>query len=287
MHHAQCLTLLLLVSCSVHGMENKQAPLAWNAEQYKNNSSPQQLAAIAILDLVSFNDCKDVLDIGCGDGKITRYIAQEKAPHAVTLGIDLSKAMITCAQKTHGFVKNLNFEQVDITEFNSQQKYDLITAFSSLAWVKDQQKAFKNISHALKPSGKLVILDAHQDSAYLRARFGLFTDEKWKNYFVDYEIPYKAFTESTMEALLNNAGLKSVKMQKMNRLIIFPTREKIIETLRAIPAQLDRIPQERHDEFLNDILIAYTKEAPQKDDGSFELLFAPLMVIATCNIINH
>ena len=48
----------------------------WDAKNYHCNSSIQESAAMEILQYIQFQGFEKVLDIGCGDGKITAIIAR-------------------------------------------------------------------------------------------------------------------------------------------------------------------------------------------------------------------
>ncbi|MCP6756534.1 class I SAM-dependent methyltransferase, partial [Klebsiella pneumoniae] len=71
----------------------------WNAEEYHIHSQAQAYAALELLTSFNFKGDEQVLDIGCGDGKITSAIANS-LPNGIILGIDISQTMIEFAQKS-------------------------------------------------------------------------------------------------------------------------------------------------------------------------------------------
>ncbi|HIP38054.1 MAG TPA: SAM-dependent methyltransferase, partial [Desulfocapsa sulfexigens] len=48
----------------------------WNAKDYANNSSAQESWANELLEKLALKGNEHLLDIGCGDGKITHSIAK-------------------------------------------------------------------------------------------------------------------------------------------------------------------------------------------------------------------
>ena len=48
----------------------------WNAQDYEKHSLAQQKWARELLDKLSLHGTEDVLDIGCGDGKVTAEISR-------------------------------------------------------------------------------------------------------------------------------------------------------------------------------------------------------------------
>jgi trans-aconitate methyltransferase len=65
----------------------------WNPEDYQNNSSAQENIAQGIISGLDLGGNEHILDIGCGDGKVTAKLAK-LVPRGQVLGIDSSKEMI-------------------------------------------------------------------------------------------------------------------------------------------------------------------------------------------------
>jgi trans-aconitate 2-methyltransferase len=59
----------------------------WNAADYNRNSPAQQLWAQELIGKIRLSESERVLDIGCGDGKVTAAIAASVPKGSVT-GID-------------------------------------------------------------------------------------------------------------------------------------------------------------------------------------------------------
>jgi len=83
-----------------------------DAISYSKNSKLQWNIAMETIDLVQWAGSERVLDIGCGDGKITAQIASKLTRGAV-LGVDISKAMIdfACSHYPQAHYPNLAFEK--------------------------------------------------------------------------------------------------------------------------------------------------------------------------------
>ena len=67
---------------------------------------------------ITFNGDELVLDVGCGDGKITVELAN-LVPRGRVLGTDFSADMISHAKLTHN-VSNLEFQQLDAEDITSE-----------------------------------------------------------------------------------------------------------------------------------------------------------------------
>jgi SAM-dependent methyltransferase len=107
----------------------------------------------------------DILDVGCGTGAITADIATAVGPDGRVLGIDRDDANLAGAVQQYGGMKNLRFETVDIVtpgdRFNSS--FDIVTAARTIQWISEPQRAIGNMKKAVKPGGRVIVLDYNLD----------------------------------------------------------------------------------------------------------------------------
>jgi trans-aconitate methyltransferase len=108
----------------------------WNAADYAKNSSAQLLWAQELISKLALQGCESVLDIGCGDGKISAQLARA-LKNGNVLGIDLSTEMIRYASTQFSSAKypNLSFARMDATEIRLPQKFDVAFSNATLHWV--------------------------------------------------------------------------------------------------------------------------------------------------------
>ena len=150
----------------------------WDGTEYKENSAPQEFIALKVLKQVKFNGNENVLDMGCGDGKITLKIA-EKLKNGKVLGIDSSTSMIREAKNIQ--TKNLDFDVLDINNLNFKNKFDIILSFATLHWIEDHLSMLKKVYAALKDNGKIYF--ALLRSLPFPEMKDLFSQEKWIKHF--------------------------------------------------------------------------------------------------------
>lgn len=86
----------------------------WNPADYAANSSAQQSWARELIVKLQLRGDEQILDVGCGDGKVTAEIAGILKNGRVS-GIDSSPQMIGFARKTFPRAKysNLDFQVMD------------------------------------------------------------------------------------------------------------------------------------------------------------------------------
>src|SRR2546430_10274480 len=71
----------------------------WDAAEYSRRSSLQEAMAQEVLALLDLNGSERILDVGCGDGKITAQIASRASKGSV-VGVDPSRDMIRSEEHT-------------------------------------------------------------------------------------------------------------------------------------------------------------------------------------------
>lgn len=89
----------------------------WNPEDYERHSQSQQKWAGELIEKLDLSGTESVLDLGCGDGKVTAEIAKLVSQGSV-IGVDSSSSMIELAEKRHPSSQypNLSFKVMDARE---------------------------------------------------------------------------------------------------------------------------------------------------------------------------
>jgi len=165
----------------------------WDPEDYHKSSSEQQKWArelIAKLDLVGN---ERVLDIGCGDGKVTAEIARQ-LPSGWVLGLDSSEKMIRFAQKSFPpeDIPNLAFRLGDAARLDFQSEFEVVVSFACLHWVIDHLPVARGIERSLKPSGKALLQFGGKGNAtaVLEVADHVISTGRWIRYFQHFSSPW-------------------------------------------------------------------------------------------------
>jgi SAM-dependent methyltransferase len=109
-----------------------------------------------LLDAVGAGD--RVLDLGCGNGQLTR-LAAGKARHAT--GVDLSEPMLATAtaRAAAAGVSNVAFTRGDVQVHPfGRHAYDIALSRFGVMFYADPVAAFANVRRALRPGGRLASL---------------------------------------------------------------------------------------------------------------------------------
>jgi trans-aconitate 2-methyltransferase len=175
----------------------------WDGKQYKANSSPQEVSATEIIHSLDFNGSEFILDIGCGDGRITNAISH-LIPNGKLIGIDASTSMIAEATKHAATNDKLLFLEMGAEDFSFMERFDYIFSFHTLHWVKDKVKVFKNIYDHLKDNGKFIFITSGRENQNIA---NVFSSNQWQNQLKGHGQKFHSTDEHAIKSMLQEAGL--------------------------------------------------------------------------------
>eukprot|EP01031_Cornospumella_fuschlensis_P040885 gene40886-49875_t len=101
-----------------------------------------------------------VLDVGCGIGGTSRYLAKKFGTNAQVTGITLSPEQVKRASQlaAEQCVRNANFQVMDALDMDfPANSFDLVWACESGEHMPDKKKYVEEMARVLKPGGKIVI----------------------------------------------------------------------------------------------------------------------------------
>jgi len=225
-----------------------------------------------------------ILDIGCGDGKITADIARF-IPEGSILGIDPSNSMLEWAKKQYHALEypNLSFKEGSFLETGIFDQFDLAVSFCALQHCTDQKGAFREISKILKPNGKVLILvPAMNNPAWAQARITVQAASKWVPYWQGF-IPRKFLNVQQFKDLLNETGFGIVKIENIQTMDPFVDRDEILDWLEGTFAPV--VPKNLAREFYNEWIEEYLRLDPQSVDEN-GTIYAKLGFIGIEAVLN-
>lgn len=152
-------------------MNTRDAYNHWAGQYDINKNRTRDLEALALrrkLAALSFSNC---LEIGCGTGKNTVWLA-ERAQQVT--GVDLSEEMLEKARQKVT-APHVQFKQADITQaWNfAEAGYDLVSFSLVLEHISDLGDIFSKVAGVLRPGGHVYIGELHPFKQYTgtKARF--------------------------------------------------------------------------------------------------------------------
>jgi SAM-dependent methyltransferase len=156
----------------------------WNPQAYEQNGAFVHELASGVLECLAAKPEEFILDLGCGDGQLTRRIA---AAGAKVTGVDASQEMVEAARK-RGIVAEVG--DAEALPF-AEKIFDAVFSNAALHWVRDQDAMMVQVRRVLKPGGRFVAeLGGHGNIAAIRvalmavlARHGHADREDGVNYY--------------------------------------------------------------------------------------------------------
>ena len=94
------------------------------------------------------------LEVGCGNGSISAWLADQVAPGGTAVAVDLDLSLVDAR------ASNLELRQVDIVAGPVERgTFDLVTARAVLHHVPDSETAMANMVASLRPGGALLLIE--------------------------------------------------------------------------------------------------------------------------------
>ena len=232
----------------------------WNASGYFAQSGLQKSLADACLAGLSFEGHERVLDVGCGDGKITAEIAA-RVPRGSVVGVDPSAQMIDFAREHFGALhSNLTFAVGDATRLTYRKAFELVVSFNALHWVIDQAAALAGIFAALVPGGRAVLQFVPQGerTSLEDVLEQTSASARWCRSFRDHRPPYLHPAPAEYRALAEASGLRVEKIETRPGSWDFGSRAGFVDFARVTFVEWTRnLPPDEQDEFIRDVLDRY------------------------------
>ncbi len=243
----------------------------WNAADYERNSAQQKLWAEELLDRLGLQGSERVLDIGCGDGKISAQIAA-RLPGGAVVAIDNSADMIALAEQRFPLATypNLRFQLADASALPFQLEFDRVFSNAALHWVRDHRPVLQGIAAALQPGGKALLqMGGQGNAAEIVAGFDrLAQQEQWSGYFTGFSFPYGFHGPYEYRQWLAQAGLNALRVDLFPRDMVHPGREGLTGWLRTTwMPYTARVPQAERETFLSEMVDLYLEKFPPDSQG--------------------
>jgi trans-aconitate 2-methyltransferase len=232
----------------------------WNASEYTRTAMLQESMAAEVLALLDLKGTEGVLDLGCGNGKVTAEIAA-RVSHGEVVGVDAAADMIAFA--TRNFLRpNLQFEVRDIRQIEFREEFDLIVSFNALHWIPQQGEALRAIRNAMKPAATAqlrLVPDGERKSLEMVLE-DTRKSARWAGYFEDFRDPYLHIQPDDYAALADRCGLEVNSLNVTDRSWDFQSRAGF-EAFGAVTfvEWSKRVPEDQKLEFVREVLDRYAQ----------------------------
>ncbi len=122
----------------------------WSPADYAKNAAFVPRLGDAVLQLLDPRPGELILDVGCGDGVLTRRIAEAGAR---VIGLDSSEEMVEAARERGVDAFVADAEDMDLARFG---QFDAVFSNAALHWMLDPDAVASGIFEALREGGRFV-----------------------------------------------------------------------------------------------------------------------------------
>ncbi|MBS0628732.1 MAG: methyltransferase domain-containing protein [Verrucomicrobia bacterium] len=259
------------------GKENLEV-LDLDANHYIKHSILQNSLAQEILESFQVDSDANILDIGCGDGRITAELARLAKKGKVT-GVDASKNMIEFARKR--FLKaefpNLDFIKGMAESIELHKAYDLIVSFSCFHWLKDPKLVTQRLSASLKKGGKFLILTYPKESQYYR-----YLQTALRDYPKYYRLSanHSMLSASDYKKLLLENRLEILDFQQQDLVASYKNPEEIQEYIKGWLNSYVPLPKHLYVPFLQSVVHEILKDSAERYEDKINISYTALIIKA-------
>jgi trans-aconitate 2-methyltransferase len=224
----------------------------WNSSAYERVAAPVMAFGQRLLEGLELRGDEVVLDAGCGDGRVTKMLA-ERVPRGRVIGVDASPSMVDAARATLGEVADVR--QADLVELELDEPVELVFSSATFHWIADHDRLFARLFAALRPGGRLLAQCGGQGNiATVVTALDTVTGETpFARHFAGWGGPWNFAGPDQTVARLERAGFVDARA----RLHVEPVRaddpREYLGTM-ILGAHLDRLPAEVRGAFVERVM---------------------------------
>lgn len=121
---------------------------SWNPERYARNARFVAELGMPVFELLAPQSGERVLDIGCGDGALTKKLVEAGCQ---VVGIDGSAEQVEAAKRL-----GIDARVMDAHCLDFENEFDAVFSNAALHWMKRPDDVIAGVWRALKPCGRFV-----------------------------------------------------------------------------------------------------------------------------------
>jgi trans-aconitate 2-methyltransferase len=243
----------------------------FDAQHYQRASAHQQEWGQRLIAELDLQGHERVLDVGSGDGSLTRTLAAG-VPRGSVLGLDASASMVEAAQGLQG--PNLRFVRMDILDADFRDEFDIVFSSATLHWVHDHGRLLGVLYRAVRPGGvvRLSFAGAGNCSRLIAVLQELMEDPVYQMAFRGFAWPWYMPAVETYERLIRAVPFASARVWGEVADRYFPSVEAMVGWID----QPSLVPFRQHldgamgDRFRGEVIARMTGRAREADGRCFE-----------------
>ena len=252
----------------------------FDGKKYEEASRHQREWGTKLIRDLNLQGSEHLLDLGCGDGTLTRRIA-DLVLEGEVVGIDSSQSMFDAAMTKSR--DNLQFLLLDINDLDFDERFDVVFSNASLHWIKDHKRMLENVQRSLRKGGHLRFNFAGEGNCrnFFKVIGQAMALKEFVTYFTTFEWPWHMPPVDDYRALVECSELHDIRVWGEHEDRYFPDAETMIRWVDQpnLMPFLGVIPTHQTDTFRTFVVKRMIEETKQ-DDGTFFETFRRINVSA-------
>lgn len=259
-------------------------PYVWDAADYERHSAAQQAWARELLAKLALQGDERLLDIGCGDGKVTAELARH-LPAGYVVGIDSAASMVRLAQARQppGERPNLRFCLADAIDLPFSAGFDVAFSNATLHWVPDHRRVLQGISRSLRPGGRVLLQMGGRGNAadILSLLSDMMRQSEWHEHFSGFVFPYAFYAPDEYLPWLQEARLHRLRVELIPKDMTHDGAGGLEGWIRTtwLP-YTQRVPEPLRERFIHELAASYLAIHPLDQAGVAHVAMVRLEVEA-------
>jgi trans-aconitate 2-methyltransferase len=256
----------------------------WDASEYARNSAAQLGWALELIEKLGLSGAEAVLDLGCGDGKVSAEIAR-RVPAGRVLGVDSSADMIGLSRRCFppSAHPNLLFQRGDARTLDFDAEFDVVFSNATLHWVKDHGPVLKGAARSLRPGGRILFQmgGSGNGAEVFEVARRMTESEEWRRFFAGFEFPWGFYGPLEYGPWCAAAGLRVRRLELLPRTMLQKGAEGLSGWIRTTwMPYTERVPEDRREAFIREASARYMALHPPDAQGNVGVAMVRLEVDA-------
>lgn len=242
----------------------------WNATLYSKFLKDRTQPSIDLVNRISLDKPKSIIDIGCGPGNSTKVL-KDKFPNARVIGIDSSQDMIKTASGNYDDIEFMLFDATkDFDKLN--EKFDIVFSNACIQWIPNHRKLLADMMSILNDGGIMAVqTPMNYKEPIHRIIEELVFSDKWKNHFPNprefYNLQQEEYFDLLSEISADFTIWETIYCHRMS------SHESIMDWYRStgLRPYLSALSDKDSKEFEKEVFEQIQKEYPIQKNG--EIIF--------------